>query len=581
MKVFSGHLALLGAALMALIAGCNEPEPEQPVQEELEAPQGVTLADAGLTSLSFSWSAVSGATGYAWRLTESSTAVADGIVQQPGVTVSNLKSGTTYRFAVRSTDGSRTSVWSKALDVSTLEPEPTKPEGKVQCVDAPLVLELKGAPVLGSSGRIVIKKKDGTGVDRIDLADLASVKLREDGIYVPAATVGNDSKLHSFMDILPCAGKWRAVHCSPLRISSSKLIIIPHAGVLAFDTEYFVTIDAGVVSGHAGIADGEWPFVTGSAPASAASLRVAADGSGDFCTIQRALDYASASGCEISVAPGTYTEMLFARDKANITIKGDSRDGVKIVYPNNESYETGSGGSISSKPARGASIGKSGGRSVFLVENCDNLVLQDLTIENSFGELKGQAETIYFNSGSNAHKLTVENCSLLSYQDTFLCKGQVWVHNSLIAGHCDFVWGYPKACLFEDCEIRSRAAGYIIQARVPSVSDKGFVFLNCRLTAESGVKDGTMYLARSAGQADCFDNVVFVNCKMSPAIAAAGWYSNPAPNPAAPTATGGWREFGSTDFSGNSVTGGRNALGRVLTADEAAGYLSRTAVLGW
>jgi pectin methylesterase-like acyl-CoA thioesterase len=51
----------------------------------------------------------------------------------------------------------------------------------------------------------------------------------------------------------------------------------------------------------------------------------------------------------------------------------------------------------------------------------------------------------------------VENCSLISWQDTFLCKGYVWVHNSLIAGHVDYIWGYPNACLFEDCEIRSRA----------------------------------------------------------------------------------------------------------------------------
>jgi pectin methylesterase-like acyl-CoA thioesterase len=215
------------------------------------------------------------------------------------------------------------------------------------------------------------------------------------------------------------------------------------------------------------------------------------------------------------------------------------------------------------------------------VENCDNLVIQDLTLENSFGELKGQAEAIYFNSGSNQHRMTVENCSLISYQDTFQCKGVVWVHNSLIAGHCDFIWGSPKACLFEDCEIRSRAAGYIVQARVPSASDKGFVFLNCRLTAENGVKDGSMYLARSAGKADCFDNVVYVGCTMGPVINAGGWLENPKPNPASPTATSGWREYGSVTPSGSSASAGRNGSGLVLSAAEAEAYSSRQAVLGW
>jgi pectin methylesterase-like acyl-CoA thioesterase len=154
------------------------------------------------------------------------------------------------------------------------------------------------------------------------------------------------------------------------------------------------------------------------------------------------------------------------------------------------------------------------------------------------------------------------------------------VYNSLIAGHVDYIWGYPEACLFEDCEIRSRAGGYIVQARVPSAANKGFVFLNCRLTAESGVKDGSMYLARSGGSTDYFDNVVFVNCTIGPVIAAAGWHTSPAPNPSTPTASSGWREYGSVDPSGKAVTG-HNASGKLLTSAEAEPYSSRTAVLGW
>ena len=153
------------------------------------------------------------------------------------------------------------------------------------------------------------------------------------------------------------------------------------------------------------------------------------------------------------------------------------------------------------------------------------------------------------------------------------------MHNSLIAGNVDFIWGYPKACLFEDCEIRCEkySKGFIIQARVPSASDKGFVFLNCRITAGEGAADGSMYLARSAGQTDCFDNVTYINCQMSSVIAPAGWYTDPSPNPATPTATSGWKEFGTTGAS----TASRNSLGRILTADEAAAYSSKQAVLGW
>ena len=278
----------------------------------------------------------------------------------------------------------------------------------------------------------------------------------------------------------------------------------------------------------------------------------------------------------MDIGEGTFPEMLFLRNRNNVTLRGVSREKTRIAYPNNDSYETGSGASVSSRPSPGASIGKSGGRSVFLVEGCDNLVLENLTIENTYSipSHKGQAETIYFNSN---YKLTIENCALLSWQDTFLTKGVVWVHNSLIAGHVDFIWGYPKACLFEDCEIRARAGGYLIQARVPSASDKGFVFLRCRLTAEEGVKDGSMYLARSAGQSESFDNVTYVHCEMSPVIAPVGWFTNPSPNPATPTATSGWKEYGTTGVS----TASRNNLGKLLTDAEAEAYASRSAVLGW
>lgn len=460
-------------------------------------------------------------------------------------------------------------------------PPPVDPSEKRVLVDAPLVLELGSVPVLGQSGLIRIYTSEGAEVDRIDLSELSTVTVLESGAMVPKEKMTNETKRTTFMDAISGGSRYRIVNYTPLRIKGNTLEIRPHSGALDFGKEYYVTIDAGVVPGHDGIPAGEWTFTTAGEPSSKTSIRVAADGSGDFCTVQRALSYA-ASGAVVSIAEGTYEEPLYLRDKQSITLKGDSREKTRIVYPNSELYANGSGGGVSSKPSFGSAVGTCGGRSLFLAENCDKLVLENLTIENSFysSDHKGQAECIYFNSGSNTHKMTVEGCNFLSWQDTFLTKGQVWVHNSLIAGHVDFIWGYPDVCLFEECEIRARDGGYIIQARVPSVAAKGFVFLRCSLTAEEGVKDGSMYLARSGGSRDYFDNVVFVNCKMSSVINSAGWYTNPAPNPSAPTASSGWREYGSVTPSGAAVTG-HNSYGKVLTAAEADQYLSREKVLGW
>ena len=583
------------AALLALVAvsSCGKggepvvPTPEQPVPS---VPQNVKLNKASETSLTFQWNPVENAASFGWKLTLDGSPVADGTTNTRNVTVSGLEKGTTYFFSVCAVNSSGSSAYCTPVEGKTegVKPTPPDPSAKVLCIDAPLVIPIGKTPVLGTSGLIQVFKTDGTLVDKIDMADIARVDLLSDGTMVPKGAdadagkiaISDETPFHTFLDALH-SSQYRIVHYTPVRIKDNSLEVRLHNEALSFGESYYVTVDASVAGKAVG--KDELPFSVKAAP-SGKTFRVAADGSGDFCTVQGALSHVSRSVAKdeavtVVVGEGTFREMLFLRNKNNVTIKGISRDKTVIVYPNNDSYETGSGASVSAKPSLGKSIGKSGGRCVFLVESCDNLVLENLTIENSYSipSHKGQAETIYFNS---PHRMTIERCALISWQDTFLTKGKVWVHDSLIAGHCDYIWGYPEACLFEGCEIRSRAGGYIVQARVPKASDKGFVFLRCRLTAEEGVADGKMYLARSGGSTDYYDNVVFVGCTMGPVIAPAGWLSSPAPNPATPTATSGWREWGSVDASGKAVTG-HNASGRILTDDEAKPYSSREAVLGW
>ncbi|MBR4734756.1 MAG: fibronectin type III domain-containing protein [Bacteroidales bacterium] len=545
---------------------------------KLSAPTNVKLHKATETSLTFQWNLVEGANGYEWNLTGASDSVRGGKTSNRNVTVEGLEPGTAYAFTVRAVAGGEVSDWSAVLEASTSGSTPLPPsqEDNVVCVDAPLVVEVGTSATLGTSGLIRVCRKDGTVVDKIDMADIAKVNILEDGTMVPVETINNGTVFHTFMDALHST-RWRPVHYTPVRLEGGKLVIKLHNEALDFGGSYYLTVDASV-AGKA-VAKDDMPFTTKAKP-SGTTVKVASDGSGDFCTVQGALSYVSTLGkndaITIEVADGTYRELLYLRDKNNLTIKGASRGKTVIAYPNNESYATGSGAASSSKPAIGSSTGVLGGRCLFLVESCDNLVIEDLTIENTFwaDDHKGQAETIYFNGDSK--KLTIENCSLLSWQDTFLCKGSVWVHNSLIAGHVDFIWGYPQACLFEDCEIRSRAGGYIVQARCPAGS-KGFVFLNCSITAEGGVSNGSVWLARSGGDTSVKDNVTYVNCSMTDAIAPAGWHTGKTPTPSTPSATEGWKEYGTTGVS----TASRNAYGKILSAEEAAEFSSKEKVLNW
>ena len=549
-------------------------------------PANVKISSQTSHSAVLVWDAVRDADSYNWKLDEGSANVKSGTTKNTNIIIDGLSQGHTYLFAVQAVNNSGQSAFSDPLTLDFgggTTPDPGTPDVGAVCTDAPLLLKLDSAPELGASGYIKVFDSADNQVDAINLADLADVTIREDGQMIPKSQITGTTLFNTTLDAVKSASRWRIIHYTPLRIKGNTLEIKLHSGVLNFGTEYYVTVDAGVVKGHKGIAKGEWKFKTKARPASTTELSVKQDGSGDFCTIQGAITHAGTIGKDnavvINIASGTYNETLFIRDKNNLTLSGADLSSTVIAYANNESYESGSGGSSTSKPAIGSAIGSSGGRGVILAESCDNLTFTNLTMKNTFGQQKGQAEVIYFNSN---YKLTIENCALHSLQDTFLCKGTVWVHNSLIAGHCDFIWGYPKACLFEDCEIRAEAAGYIVQARVQNASDKGFVFLNCKLTAANGVGDGSMYLARSGGDASLYDNVTYVNCTMSPVISATGWYTNPSPNPSSPTATSGWREYGSKDASGKALdTGSRSRMGKVLTADEAAAYSSRKAVLGY
>lgn len=571
-----------------LTVACGKPADDNtPGQQELAVPTNLALHSATNNTLTFQWSAVEGARGYEWLLTGEGDYRQSGTTSKRNQKVENLTAGTKYSFSVQAVGDGVKSGYCSPVEATTTgsKPTPPDPSATVLCVDAPLVVEVGSGATLGTSGLIKVFKADDTLVDTIDLGDMGKMDVLEDGTMIPKGAdadknqiaIGNDYVMHTFMDVLH-SNQYRPVHYTPLRLESGKLIIKLHNEALDFGQSYYLTVDASV-AGKA-VAKDDMPFTTKAKP-TGTTLQVKADGSGDFCTVQGALSYASTLNKDaevtLEIANGTYRELLFLRGKNNITLKGQSRDGVKIAYPNNDSYETGSGASVASKPSVGSSIGKSGGRCLFLIETCNNVTLQDLTIENTYSipSHKGQAETIYFNA--DGKRLIIENCSLISWQDTFLCKGEVYVHNSLIAGHVDFIWGYPKACLFENCEIRSRAGGYIVQARINNASDKGFVFLNCNLTAESGVADGSMYLARSGGDTSKYDNVTYVNCTMSSVIAPAGWYTNPAPNPSAPTATSGWKEYGTTGVS----TASRNAYGKLLTATEAEAFSSKAAVLGW
>ena len=451
-------------------------------------------------------------------------------------------------------------------------------------VDGRLAIVFDTQPSLGTTGSIrIFRKADDALVDVIKPRD------ELDAIGFP----GQDQVRVVRVDGL-------------ISVAGNTATIVPHHAKLAYGTEYYVAIAGSVFTGTAlagtpfdGIGKvGNWSFTTSAAPpAGLSSLVVDDDGPADFRTVQGALDYAMKNTARdapvtVNVRDGTYRELLFLRGKNNVSIVGESRDGTLIQYRNSEAVNGGTG---ASQPVGAGAPG--GGRSVFLVETSDLLTLDTLTIRNTMlrTATSGQAETVYFNN--DAGRLIAKNASFLSEQDTLQLKGYSWFYSVLVAGNVDFIWGNNRVAVFENSEIRSvgdtvnaTSGGYVVQARSVTAADKGFVFLNSRLTHGAGPgpqagdvptgANAATYLARSPGGTASFDNVAFVNCQMDSHIIPIGWAYNtngqPIPNPAVASAASGWREYGTTDLAGNPVSLATRVGGDQLTdAEFAAGFSTR------
>ena len=455
-------------------------------------------------------------------------------------------------------------------------------------IDTRLTLTLDAPPVLGTTGSArIFRRSDDT------LVDVIKPTAEIDALGFP----GQDQV--------------RVVNVERLiTVSGNTATITPHHGKLAYGTEYYVAIANGVLAGTSlagtpfdGIGKvAGWSFTTRSAPSAAlTSLVVDDDGPADFRTVQGALDHVMKNAgrdtpVAINVRNGLYPELLFLRGKNNVTITGESRDGVILQYRNYDTLNSGSGGSqVAGSGAPG------GGRAVFLIETSDLVTLDTLTLRNTMlrsSTAFSQAETVYFNNDTG--RLIGKNATFLSEQDTLQLKGYAWFYNSLIAGNVDFIWGNNRVALFESCEIRSvgdttstTSGGYVVQARTVSAADKGFVFLSSRLThgpgpgpAAGDVPTGAnaaTYLARSPGGTASFDNVAFINCQMDNHIIPIGWAYNtngqPPSNPASPTAASGWREYGTTDLAGTPLDLATRIGGDILSdSDFASGFSSRAQI---
>lgn len=311
--------------------------------------------------------------------------------------------------------------------------------------------------------------------------------------------------------------------------------------------------------------------------AHAYDLTVAKDGSGNYTTVQAAVDAAPTgrtTAYTIFIKNGTYKEIInVPSNKPFLQFIGESVANVILTYDN-----------YSGKPfPGGGTYGTSNSASTTI--NATDFAAVNITFENTTGE-QPQALAINVNNDRCAFK----NCRFLGGQDTLLANNagkKQYYKQCYIDGTVDFIFG-NAAAVFDNCTIypktRSSAGNsYITAANTPAGQTYGYVFRNAIIQMNRGTT--TYFLGRpwqndAATAVKSENKVVFLNTTMSGAIInAAGWSTWDA---GTNTALITYGEYQSVTETGAAVSvASRVAWSQQFDATQAATYNNANIFTTW
>jgi pectinesterase len=209
----------------------------------------------------------------------------------------------------------------------------------------------------------------------------------------------------------------------------------------------------------------------------------------------------------VMLAEGTYRQKVMIRTPG-LTVLGAGADKTRLVY----------GDYAKKRDHLGAEYNTF--RTWTLAVCADGVTLGNLTVENDAlaPEKLGQEVAL----SVVADDFRMENCVLRSTQDTLFLgplpsdligryegfledplrrygRFRQYFRNCRIEGTVDFIFGCGEA-RFESCEIRSlrdqRRIGFVAAPSHDIRQTEGFHFLDCAITAEAGVPEGSVFLAR-------------------------------------------------------------------------------------
>jgi pectinesterase len=229
---------------------------------------------------------------------------------------------------------------------------------------------------------------------------------------------------------------------------------------------------------------------------------VAADGSGDFTSVQAAVDSVPAGNTEqltIAVKPGVYRgQVVVPSSKPFITLAGLGHASDAVVIADDRANGT-------PKPDGSGTWGTSGSASVTVDGagfRARNLTFANLFDEAAHPEITSKQAVAIL---TRADRIEFDRVRFLANQDTLYVNSsaagvvaRAYFRDCYVEGDVDFIFGRATA-VFDGCRIHSlnrgtSPNGYVTAPSTDITNPHGLLFSRCMLTSDAPA--GTVFLGR-------------------------------------------------------------------------------------
>ena len=247
---------------------------------------------------------------------------------------------------------------------------------------------------------------------------------------------------------------------------------------------------------------------------------VAQDGSGDYKTIQEAIDAVPARRTTpwlIFVKIGTYEELVtIPENKPFIHLIGQDKEKTIISYWINNGGSSDIGWEYSTNNPQSKTYGKQGVVQV----NSTDFYTENISYIDSYG-VERQAGPMGLAMSSRNDRQAFNNCQFRSYQDTWYTDVRSttvrqYVNNCLIEGAVDFYYGAGNNYIENSTFRLARVGSVIVAPSHPAGTPWGYVMVNNTIDG----KGGSNKLGRAWQNQP---QAVWINTTLKTTIAAEGW----------------------------------------------------------